>query len=161
LCSDRIGVPESFFWNGRSYSLTCASSGKFATAPAPQKMDDAIDTLRARYKLDAPGADLLFSDPYNVLTEDATSGRYLGVEFIDGVKVHHLAYSGKDVDFQIWILDGPRPLPVRYTIVSKKEPSQPQFTVQLTRWNPDAVVTDSDFRFTPPTGATPTASFPL
>jgi hypothetical protein len=161
LRSSRIGAPEYLIYDGRTFTMACAPNGPYSTVTAPPQIDAAVDLLRSRFHLDAPGADLLFSNPYKVLTENATSGRYIDTEHIDGMKTHHLAFTGKDVDFQIWILDGPQPLPVRYTITSKKVVGQPQFSVYLTHWEPNAIVTPADFSFQPPAGAQRSNSFPV
>jgi hypothetical protein len=155
LRSDRT-TPDTdvtFRYDGKQFVVFSEQSGFYAMAPAPDKLDKAIDVARDEYGLDAPGADLLMSDPYAVLTEDVTSGKDLGLEPIDGVPCHHLAFQGKDVDFQIWIEEGARPLPHRYVIVSKHEPGKPEFTVQLRDWQPDASLSGEIFAFQPPPGS--------
>jgi hypothetical protein len=110
--------------------------------------------LRDRYGIDAPAADLFLADAYDHMMEDVVTGRYLGTEPIDGMPCHHLAFTGKDVDWQIWVEDGPRPLPRRYTITSKKVASQPEFSVMLSQWEPYALIAASNFTFRPPPGST-------
>src|SRR5262249_5197921 len=128
-------------------------TGMWATAAAPGSIDDAIDAARTKLGVEAPGADLLYEDPYAVLTEDVTEGSYIGLEPIDNVNCHHLAFRGKDVDWQIWVQDGPQPLPRRYVITSKTEPTQPEFAVEYSHWQPNAKIADDEFMFTPPAGS--------
>lgn len=156
LRSDRIGPVADMIlrYDGHTISLYGKRTGLYATSPAPPTLDATIDWARDRYGLEAPGADLLFSRPYDVLMDRVTEGRYIGVEPIDGVPCHHLAFREPDVDWQIWIQDGPEPLPRRYVITSKTVPGKPEFTVQLTNWEPHAPLPDQVFRFTPPPGAT-------
>jgi hypothetical protein len=78
----------------------------------------------------------------------------VGLEPIDGVPCHHLAFRSADVDWQIWIEDGAHALPHRYVITSKKEPGSPEFAVQLSHWDPQAALPDSLFSFAPPAGST-------
>jgi hypothetical protein len=141
-------------YDGRSFSIYGKRTGYYATAPMPARMSDAIDTLRERYGIDAPAADLFLEDPYAELMRDVMVGRYIGIEPIDGVACQHLAFQGKDVDWQIWIEDGPRPLPRRYAITSKREAGEPEFGIMLTDWDTKATLSDSEFVFKPPTGAT-------
>jgi hypothetical protein len=160
LRSDRVGpigagpvADVTFRYNGRSFTIFGKRTGMYATASAPGNIDDAIDAARARLGVEAPAADLFYEDPYAVLTEDVTEGRYVGFEPIDGVNCHHLAFRGTDVDWQIWVQDGPQPLPRRYLITSKTEPTQPEFVVNLSRWEAPATIPDDEFSFTPPPGA--------
>jgi len=156
LRTDRRGrMGDTIFrYDGRRFTVLDKFTGYYALAPAPAKLDAAIDTARDRYGIDAPGADLLLSDTYAELMKDAVSGRYLGLEWIEGVPCHHLAYQGKDVDWQIWIQDGPQPLPRRYEITSKNEPGQPEFVTTLKNWKTNLALPDTVFAFQPPPGST-------
>jgi len=156
LRSERAGrEPEaaSFMYDGTTMSLLCPASNTFGTVPAPPTIDATIDKLRKDYGADAPGADLLYSRPYEVLMEQVKEGQVIGKETILGMSTNHLAFQGEDVDWQIWIKEGPEPLPLRYVITSKKVQSQPQFTVQMTHWDPRAKIDDGSFTFRAPAGA--------
>jgi hypothetical protein len=147
-------VDATVRYDGRMISIYGKRTGYYATAPMPPNMSDAVDTLRDRFGIEAPAADLFLEDPYSYLMQDVQVGRYVGIEPIDGVPCHHLAFQGKDVDWQIWIEDGVRPLPRRYSIVSKHDVAQPEFGIMLSDWEPKAPLPDSEFAFTPPPGAT-------
>jgi hypothetical protein len=66
---------------------------------------------------------------------------------------HHLAVTKKDVTYQIWIQDGPQPVPLRYVVTGRNMAGAPQFTIELRNWRPNAPITDDCFAFTPPAGA--------
>jgi len=139
--------------DGRQISVINLDKNVYAEAPAPATIDEAIDKVRERLQIEAPGADLLMSDPYETLTDGLATGRYIGIEPIDNVKAHHLAVTKDNVDYQIWIQDGPEPVPLRYVITSKDMPGQPQFTVELRNWQPNATVGRGTFSFTAPPDA--------
>jgi len=155
LRTERVGPVTDvvFRYDGKEFSVYGKRTGYFATAPAPATLDAAIDAARERYSIDAPAADLLFSDPYASLMEGVLSGRYIGTEPIGDDSCHHLAFRGKHTDWQIWIKDGPQPLPIRYVITTKDVPGHPQFETSLTAWEPNASLPDSVFKFDPPGGA--------
>lgn len=163
LHSQRLGPgPNLAFWyDGKALTTYCNSDNTYSTVPAPPSLDAMIDMARAKYGIEAPGADLIFSRPYEVLTEDATSGQYIGKEIIDGVATHHLAFRAKDVDWQIWVQDGAQPLPRRYVITTKTVQGQPQFTVSLSRWEVDVGLPAAALDFQPPPGATRSDKFPV
>lgn len=155
LRADRHGeqTDMSLFYDGRTLTLLGRRANLYATAEAPPNLDEAIDFAREELDLEAPGADLLYSDPYRILTEDTVSASYIGPAVVDGVQCHHIASRGNTVDWQLWIEDSPRALPRRYVIVSKDVTGQPAFTVELRDWEPDANIPASQFAFAPPPGA--------
>jgi len=85
----------------------------------------------------------------------------IGRETIDGKPVNHLAFEGEEVDWQIWIQEGAQPLPVRFVVTTKGMKSQPQFTVQLTKWEPGAALTPATFQFASAGGARQVQAFPV
>jgi hypothetical protein len=155
LWIERVGPAGHgvFRYDGKQFSIYSPLRNAYAIAPAPGTLEAAIDHARDRLGIDAPAGDLLVSDSYAALTEGIVTGRYVGLEPIGGAWAHHLAMSGKVVDWQIWIQDGAQPVPLRYVITSKDMPSSPQFTVELRNWEPNAPLSDAIFTFTPPRGA--------
>jgi len=162
LRSDRVGAENGgeYTYDGKTMSLYCQANNTYSTVAAPATIDEAIDATRKKYKVEAPGADLLFSHPYDVLTEQVKTGLFVGRETVNSVAANHLAFEGEDVDWQIWIQDGPEPLPLRFVITTKTMKEQPQFQVQLSHWEPQAKIDDTTFQFKPPAGAKSVASFP-
>lgn len=153
LRSDRIGTGEDalvFFYDGRTFTLFGPETGLYAQTSAPATLDEAIEVGRGLLGIEAPGADLFFEDPYAVLTEDIVSGFRVGSTTIDGFKCHHLALRSNEVDWQIWIEDGSRPLPRRLSITSKQIPGAPQFVVAFSQWDTSPAFDDDMFVFTPP-----------
>jgi hypothetical protein len=162
LRSEQVGAENglAFWYDGKNMTLACPTSKTFATAAAPPTIDATIDAARKKFEIEAPGADLLYSRPYEILTEQVTGGRFIGRETIGRVAVNHLAFTGEEVDWQIWIEDDPQPLPLRFVITTKTMKSQPEFAVQLSRWEPQATFSESTFQFQVPAGATRVQAFP-
>jgi len=156
LRSDRIGAVAdlSFFYDGKSMTIYGNRTKMYAQSPAPNTLDAAIDFAREKIGVDAPAADVLYSDVYSGLMDNVESGMYIADEPVGDEMCHHLAYHGKDVDWQIWIEDSPRSLPCRYVITTTDEPTQPQYQVQFSNWNTQPTLTASTFQFTPPRDAT-------
>jgi hypothetical protein len=142
-----------FLDDGKKFALYNKERAIYATSPAPARLDAAIDEARDKLHIDAPGGDLIVNDPYRDLVDGTVTGRYVGLEPVGNVMAHHLAFTKKDVDWQIWIEDGPHAVPLRYVITSKDMPSQPQFTLELRSWEPNASLPDGSFAFVPPAGA--------
>jgi len=155
LRSDRITENDhlQFFYDGRTFTLYGKQAGFYAQLAAPETLDRAIDAMHQQLDLDAPGADLLHDDPYAALTDDVITGFRVGTEEIDGASCHHLAFRGNEVDWQIWIEQGPRPLPRRFVITSKQVQGAPQFSVDFSEWNTKTKLREKVFTFEPPAGA--------
>jgi hypothetical protein len=139
-------------------TLACKESNTYETVEAAPTLDATIDKMRKDFKIDAPGADLLYSKPYEILMEQVVGGRFVGRETIDGVAANHLAFRGEQVDFQLWIEDGPRPVPLRFVITTKTVKGNPEFSVQLSNWNTQPKLSDALFAFHAPAGAKPDKS---
>jgi hypothetical protein len=142
-----------FRYDGKRFSIDAIDGKAFAVTQAPPTLEAAIDEARDRLQIDAPGGDLLVENPYRSLTDGVVTGRYIGREPIGDKMAHHLAMTKKDVDYQIWIEDGPNPVPLRYVITTKDLPGHPQFTLELRNWQPNAPVDDASLAFTPPSGS--------
>jgi len=162
LRSEQIGTKGglAFTYDGKTMTLECTGNGTYATKPAPPTIDGAIDQARKDFQIEAPGADLLYSKPYDILTEQVTGGMVVGHEVLDGGPVTHLAFQGEEVDWQIWIKDGDEPLPVLFSIVTKTMASMPEFEVRLTHWETKAALPASAFAFKAPSPGTRVDTFP-
>jgi len=160
--SEQVGARNGmgFFYDGKSMTLTCKANMTYGPLPAPATLDATIDKARKDFHIEAPGADLLYSRPYDILTEQVKRGQFVGRETMDGEPVNHLAFVGDEVDWQIWIKDGPQPLPVRFTITTKVTKGEPEFSVHLTQWKTNGAIPASTFQFQAPAGATRAQSFP-
>lgn len=156
LFSKRDGdlVDQRFYYDGKSLTLFNPAQNVFATVPAPPTLDAALDYARDELDIVAPAGDLIGTNAYAALTEDMYESRYLGMSTVAGQRCHHLAFRGNEVDFQIWVEDGKRPLPWRFVITSKKVAGAPQFTTQIVAWDLKPRLRDKDFEFTAPKGAT-------
>jgi len=82
------------------------------------------------------------------------NGRYFGVDSVLGYNCHHLAFTQDNIDWQVWIEDGPLPLIRKFVITHKNEPGEPEFTALIKSWDFSDRIADSDLssshRWAPP-----------
>jgi len=142
-----------FVDDGKQFGVYNKEKNVYAVEKAPPTLDAAVDAAREDLHIDAPAGDLLVANPYNAIIDGTIKGHYIGLEPIDGVMAHHIAISKKDNDVQLWIKDGADPVPLRYVITTKDVKGQPQFTAELTNWQPNVSVSKDSFSFAPPAGA--------
>jgi hypothetical protein len=144
------GIAELFL-DGKQLTLFSKGANVYLQWDA-RSIDNAIDVMHD-LGFDAPGADLLGAKPLDSATTDMTSGAHIGMTFIDGIEVHQLAFRGADVDWQLWVTAGDKPLPVRYVITTKGAAGAPEFTLQLKNWKTAPQLDAKVFAFMPPQGS--------
>lgn len=142
-----------FVFDGKALTLYGRKANVYVQRPVSGTIDDAIRAFEFETGLTASGADLLFADPYAVLSEGVLSGTYLGTAYVDGIECHHLAFREDQFDWQLWIQAGDRPLPMRYVITSTWQTAAPQLEVSLRDWNTSPQLSDQPFTFSVPEGA--------
>ena len=148
-------------FDGKTLTLYGRKPNAYIQRNVTGTIDDGIRAVEAETGISAAGADLLFADPYAVLVEGVESGVYLGTAFVDGIECHHLAFREDQFDWQIWIQTGDRPLPMRYVITSTWQTGAPQLEVSMRDWNTSPQITDKQFTFSVPAGATKLDAIPF
>ncbi|NDY58454.1 DUF2092 domain-containing protein [Desulfovibrio sulfodismutans] len=152
---------KTITFDGANFSIFNQTRNSYSVIPAPGALDQALDKVLETYGVTAPLAELILSSPYETLTEGVLSGMYVGLRMVQGVPCHHLAFSQKDVDWQIWIADGKNPLPRKLVIVDKTLVGAPNYEAMLVDWKLNPRFKDSFFAFTPPPSATKIDIIPL
>ena len=140
------------WYDGKSVTLLGTQDNLYASFPAPPTIDAALDHAFDKFGIVAPAADLVMSDPYAVLMEGVQTAAYVGLHQVSGVRCHHLAFTQKTIDWQIWIEDG-KDVPRKLVITYKELRDSPQATVVLSDWDFTAQLPDSLFAFKAPEGA--------
>ena len=146
-------INERLWYDGKTVVLLDLFDLGYAKIDVPPRLDDALDVLAREYGVSSPIADVLYSNPYTILTENIQTGTYIGRPVVRGVPTHHLAFTQSNIDWQLWIEDGGQPVPRKAVITYKNVASSPQFTVWLSDWNFEPRLADSLFEFLPPDGA--------
>ena len=155
LAADAEGdtLSRSVWFDGQTFSIFDRTQNVYASVPMPGSVDAALDTLADKYGVSVPLADLLYNDPYTVLTENVTYSRYLGLHLAAGVLCHHLVFSQPTIEWQIWIDAGDQPLVRQLAISYVREPGEPQYVATLSKWRLLPSLPDDLFGFEPPEGA--------
>jgi hypothetical protein len=139
-------------FDGKTAAILNTDANVYTRLDAAGSIDQLIERLRADHAVTAPGADLLLANVYDELMEDVYDAKYIGIGVIDGVECAHLAFRTPEVDWQIWIETGARPIPRKYVITSKTVTAAPQYTLRIKDWKTDAQISADSFTFTPPQG---------
>ena len=134
-------------FDGKTLTLLGKGKNIYTQVEVPGTLDDLFDTLRDKYNRPLPGADLLMSNPQDQLMAGVTDIKDLGSGVIGGNECDHLAFRKKEVDWQIWIAQGDKPYPCRYSITSKTIAGSPQYSIQLSDFKSGDAAPADDFAF--------------
>jgi hypothetical protein len=140
-------------FDGKTLTILGKNKNIYLQLPVPGSVDQLVDVLHNQYNRPLPAADLLLTNAYAELMTDVTEGKDLGSGVIGGSECDHLAFRAKEVDWQIWIAQGNRPLPCRYVITSKQVAGHPAYTITFSDWQTGTAAAEGAFAFKAPAGA--------
>lgn len=147
------GTRDVAVFDGRTISVLDADSRVYAQAPQPATVDEALGYFVRDLKLRMPLALLLTTRLPDVVANAVRTVDLVESTEILGTPAHHVAGRTDAVDFQFWIADGARPLPLRVVITYRQSPGQPQFWANFADWNTSPTLAAETFRFAPPADA--------
>jgi hypothetical protein len=140
-----------FFDDGKTFSVWARRANYYATIPAPPTLRELSDILTDRYNLELPVADL-FHWGEGDSTAAIVGASDLGPSQVDGTTCQHYAFRQEGADWQVWIQQGPHPLPRKLVITTTTDPARPRFTAVMA-WNLAPSYNDAAFTFEPPKDA--------
>ena len=140
-------------FDGKTITVFDADANVYAQTPQPGTVDDSLVYFVRDLRMRMPLARLLSTRLPSEWPKRVQAVDYVESADIDGVKTHHVAGRTDAVDFQYWIMDGARPLPLRVVLTYVNEPGQPQFWANFSDWNTSPSLTKSTFEFIPPADA--------
>jgi len=141
-----------FFYDGKTFTLYGNTNKFYASVPAPATIHELLDVAQERYAIELPFRDLFAWGTDQADEAAIQSAIYIGPAKIDGVPCDHFAFRNADVDWQIWIQQGEKPLPRKLVITTMDEEERPQY-VSIMNWNLSPRINSKAFTFVPPKDA--------
>jgi hypothetical protein len=126
---------RQFWYNGKTVTLYDPATPFYASSAAPPQIDAMLSQVVPKLDFAPPLADFLYSDPYKQVRPNIQYGFDLGQNDVGGRNCRTFAFVEKDIDWQIWIENGPQPTPCKLVITYKRQPSQPQFQAVFSDWD--------------------------
>jgi hypothetical protein len=126
---------RKFWYDGKSVTLFDPATPFYAAEPAPPEIDSMLEKVVAELDFSPPLVDFLYHDPYGRVRGNVQYALDLGMADVNGMSCHNLGFVAKNVDWQIWIEDGPQWTPCKVVITYKTLPAQPQLSAVFTQWN--------------------------
>ncbi len=145
---------RTFIYDGKTFTISAPELKYYASVPAPGSNIATLDAIHDRYGISLPLEDLFHWNGDKTREDQLISGFVVGPATIDGVATEQYAFREKDMDWQVWIQKGERPLPKKLVIIDKTDPTGPTYVARLS-WTENPQLTQQDFTFTPASDAKP------
>jgi hypothetical protein len=139
-----------FVYDGKSLGVYLKGENYYGSVPAPATLRETLNVFEQR-AIDLPLVDVVFVAMGGQLEPNIKDAGEVGSSLVDGVRCTQLAFRGANVDWQLWVEQGERPVPRKLVITTNDEPTRPQYTA-LMRWDVSAPQTEESYKFTPPSG---------
>lgn len=141
------------WYDGTTVTLLSLTANAYARIDARGDLETLFDALEERLGVEIPMRDLLAADPYAVLTGIPTAGVHVGRTVVNGALCEHYALRNSEVDWQVWIAVGARPVPCRLVVMDRTAPGSPRSILEFQDWNLTPRLGDSTFNFVAPANA--------
>jgi hypothetical protein len=140
-------------FDGKTLTLYDKYVNHYADLKVAGDIDAALDKAFKDYGLRVGLAELGSTKLCNRALKDKTHALYVGRHVVRGVSCHHLAFDRKNIQYQVWVEAGDKPVIRKIVVTRKMIPGSPQWTAYLSDWNFAPTFADNLFTFTPPAGA--------
>ena len=148
--TERDNTLRDYYWNGAKISVVSPDQKWHAAASFEGSFDSLVESIRSKTDTILPMWSMLSENLPDDLLSDAESGAYIGTTLVAGRQVHHLVFSEKEEDWQIWIsTDEQAPVPIMLVGTEKNKTGWPQYRVYMSDWNLEPDDDPAQFNYTP------------
>ncbi|MBL8374694.1 DUF2092 domain-containing protein [Accumulibacter sp.] len=144
---------REIFYDGKRATISLPAQKAYSTVEFTGNLGELVSKLEDHYGVELPMADMFLWGTPAAPLDKIESAMNAGQDFIDNDLCDHYAFRQGNIDWQIWITTGAKPLPRKLVITNRSDEARPQ-SVQYFDWNLKPTFKDSIFKFTPPKGAT-------
>jgi hypothetical protein len=151
---------RELIFDGKTVTLVTPAQKYYSTVELVDTLGGLTRRLQEKFGIEVPLSDLFLWGTPAAPLDKIESAMNAGQDFVGDDLCDHYAFRQGNVDWQIWIQTGSRPLPRKIVITNRADDARPQ-SVSLIEWNLKPTFKDSIFAFTPPKGATRVDIVPL
>lgn len=140
-------------FDGQTLTVADGDARVYAQAGQPGSVDDTIV-----YFVRELGMRMPLSGIFTTRFPEELERRVRAIDYVEmsdalAEPAHHLAARTNLLDFQIWIADGDRPLPLRI-VITYPDVGLPQYWAEFSDWNLRPQLSEKTFEYEPPSDAT-------
>jgi len=144
---------REILYDGKHVTLYTPAQKYYSTVEFTGNLGELIGRLEEKYAVQMPLADMFLWGTPAASFDKIESAMNAGQDYIGDDLCDHYAFRQANIDWQIWITTGSKPLPRKLVITNRGDEARPQ-SVTLFEWNLKPTFKDTVFKFTPPKGAT-------
>ncbi|MBK8322269.1 MAG: DUF2092 domain-containing protein [Betaproteobacteria bacterium] len=145
-------VHRQFFYDGATLTQYAPKLKLYGAVKVPATIDATLQVAADELGITLPLADMFYWGTPKSGVDALVGATFVGKAMMGGVDCDHYAFRQADVDWQVWIAHGDKPLPMKLIVTTLEESSQPQFTSVL-KWDTKSVFGEMPFRFSAPRDA--------
>jgi hypothetical protein len=139
----RDDVSDRLLWFDKGkVTLLDPIAGTVAEVSGPKDIDGMVAKLEKDKGVTLPLGEFAESNPAKVLERGIDLAYYVGVGNVEGIHCHQILLQRGDLDMQIWIELGEKPLPRKIVFEYPFRNGSPQFTASITDWSFEAPKAD-------------------
>jgi hypothetical protein len=139
------------YLNDGLFTMIDHGFGYYGQLETPKTIDGALDLIFEKYGIRAPLAQLIYSDMDKRVKFNRS--KYFGIVDVAGVECDYVAFKSRVREVHVWIATGDKPLVINYSIIDTTTKSYSRINTSI-HWNNNPKISDSDFIFNAPKGAT-------
>ena len=144
---------KGFYFHDGLFTFFNSATRLYGQADIPKDIEAAMEFALDELGVEAPLLDLIYKDASTHLLTSGETVLYLTDKArVGNTDCHHLAIRGAEVDVQLWVEEGDRPVTRRLMITSKWEGGSPRFVADLD-WDTNPEFKPGFFEFKAPDGA--------
>jgi hypothetical protein len=143
---------RQYIYDGKTVAIFDPKTNYYAKFDAAPTIRATLQLASEKYGAELPLEDLFTWTEGDSQSKALTSAHYIGKAQIAGQTANHYAFRQPGVDWQIWIADGDKPLPLRVAIVASSDDARPKFEANLA-WDTAPQFSPDTFVFAPPPNA--------
>ena len=136
------------FYDGATMTLVGLGTRKYVSFPVTGTVGEVFDRAEDDFGITLPLRELFLWGSDRSDAERPRAGFLVGESTIDGTVVEHYAFRQSEMDWQIWLEKGARPLPRRIVITRTDVANQPRYSANFT-WNTAPTFAADSFTWKP------------
>jgi hypothetical protein len=143
---------RELIYDGKTVTLYTPAQKYYSQAKFDDNLGVLAQRLRERFALEIPSTDLFLWGTDAAPVDNMQSAMNAGQDIVGGEICDHYVFRQGEIDWQIWIATGARPLPRKLVITNRADEARPQ-SVTLYKWKPSPKFGNDVFAFKPPKDA--------
>jgi hypothetical protein len=151
VSGDSVNI--QLYFDGTRVSAIDRHKNIYAVSTPLANIDEMLNFIMTKAHISFPSADIMYSDPYAVMTKNLTDATVVGDSMVNGVLTEHFTYREPAIDWEIWIAKGESPLPMRLAMTYKQAEGHPGFLVEFADWKLNPKLKAKTFEFKAPADA--------